>query len=183
MMTVDGFGVQADVSGPDDGSCVALLGAAQQPPASYDALCQRLHIAGVRTIVMATDPRMNPKSVVAILDSLGMLCGVVVGDRFGADSAWELAANRPDRFTGLVVIDRAHPRVPDPQGAIRNPDCPPVEVNTTALFTTPSERSMANASQRFVFGDYRMVECSGRRNAAVAIAQLAAEIVMRTSTC
>jgi pimeloyl-ACP methyl ester carboxylesterase len=183
MMTVDGFGIQVDVSGPDDGYCVVLFCAAPHPPASYDALCQRLHIAGVRTIVIATDPQMNPKSVMAILDSLDMLCGVLVGDRSGADSAWELAATRPDRFTGLVVVDRAHPRVPDPQGVIRNPDCRPVEVNTTALFTTPAERSMANASQRFVFGDLRLVECSGRRNAAVAIAQLAAEIVLRTSTC
>jgi hypothetical protein len=95
-MTVDGFGVQVDVSGPDRGCYVVLLCAAQQPPAAYDALCQRLHIAAVRTIVIAADPRMNPKSVIAILDSLEMPSGVIVGDRFGAELAWEVAAARPD---------------------------------------------------------------------------------------
>jgi pimeloyl-ACP methyl ester carboxylesterase len=169
MMTVDGFGVQVDVSGPDRGCYVVLLCAAQQPPAAYDQLCGRLHIAAVRTIVIAADPRMNPKSVIAILDSLEMPSGVIVGDRAGAELAWEVAAARPDRFTGLVVIDRAHPRVADPNGVIRDPECPPVE-------------AMAKASQRFVFSDFRLVEYSGRRNAAIATAQLAAEIVLRTST-
>lgn len=93
-----------------------------------------------------------------------------------------MAAVRPDRFTGLVVIDRPHPRVADPNGVVRNPDCPPVEVNTTALFTSPASRAMAKASQRFVYSDYRLVEYGGRRNAAAATAQLAAEIVLRTST-
>lgn len=182
MMTVDGFGVQVDVSGPERGYYVVLLCASQQPPAAYNPLCQRLHIAAVRTIVIAADPRMNPKSVIAILDTLEMPSGVIVGDRFGAELAWEVAAARPDRFTGLVVIDRGHPRVPDPNGAIRDAECPPVEVNTTALFTTPAARTMARASQRFVFSDFRLVEYAGRRNAEIATAQLAAEIVLRTST-
>jgi hypothetical protein len=81
-----------------------------------------------------------------------------------------------------VVIDRAHPRVPDLHGVIRNPDCPPVEVNTTALATTPASRAVVKAGQRFVYSDYRLVDYTGRRNAAVAVAQLAAEIVLRTST-
>ena len=182
MMTVDGFGVQVDVSWPERGCYVVLLCAAQQPPAAYDALCERLHIAAVRTIVIGADPRMNAKSVIAILDSLEMPSGVIVGDRLGAELAWEVAAARPDRFTGLVVIDRGHPRVPDPQGVIRDPDCPPVEVNTTAMFTSPPARALAKASQRFVFSDFRLVEYTGRRNAAIATAQLAAEIVLRSST-
>jgi hypothetical protein len=41
---------------------------------------------------------------------------------------------------------------------------------------------MAKASQRFVYSDFRLVEYTGRRNAEVAVAQLAAEIVLRTST-
>jgi hypothetical protein len=65
---------------------------------------------------------------------------------------------------------------------IRDPDCPPVEVNTTALVSTPAARAVARASQRFVYGDYRVVELLGRRNAQESTAQLAAEIVMRTST-
>lgn len=182
MMTVDGFGVPVDVTGPDRGCYVVLLCAAQHAPAAYDTLCQRLHTAAIRTIVIGADPRMHPKAVIAILDSLEVPSGVLVGDRFGAELAWEVAAARPDRFTGLVVIDRAHPRVPDPQGVIRNPDCPPVEVNTTILVTSPAARALAKASQRFVYSDCRLVEYTGRRNAEVAIAQLAAEIVLRTST-
>jgi len=182
MMTVDGFGVPVDVSGPDRGCYVVLLCAAQHAPGAYEALCQRLHTAAVRTIVIGSDPRMHPKSVISILDALEVPSGVLVGDRFGAELAWEVAAARPDRFTGLLVIDRAHPRVADPGGAMRNPDCGPVEVNTTALVTSPASRAMAKASQQFVYGDYRLVDYTGRRNAAVANAQLAAEIVLRTST-
>lgn len=182
MMAVDGFGVPVDVSGPERGVYVVLLCAAQQPPAAYDALCRRLHTAAVRTVVIGADPRMHTKSVIAILDSLEVPSGVIVGDRSGAELAWQVAAARPDRFTGLVVIDRAHPRVPDPDVVNPDPDCLPVEVNTTALVTTPAARAMAKASQRFVYSDYRLVEYSGRRNAEVATAQLAAEIVLRTST-
>jgi hypothetical protein len=65
---------------------------------------------------------------------------------------------------------------------IRDPDCPPVEMNTTALVTSPAARAMAKASQRYVYSDYRLVEFAGRRNAAEATAQLAAEVVLRSST-
>jgi hypothetical protein len=41
---------------------------------------------------------------------------------------------------------------------------------------------VAQASQRYVYGDYRVVELLGRRNAHESTAQLAAEIVLRTST-
>jgi hypothetical protein len=41
---------------------------------------------------------------------------------------------------------------------------------------------VVKAGQRFVYSDYRLVDYTGRRNAAVAVAQLAAEIVLRTST-
>ena len=86
------------------------------------------------------------------------------------------------RHVRLVVVDRGHPRVPDPNGVIRDEDCPPVEINTTALVSNPAARGMAKASQRYVYSDYRLVEFSGRRNAAESTAQLAAEIVLRTST-
>jgi len=182
MMTVDGFPVPVSVSGPDKGPFVILLGAALHAPAAYDALCQRLHTAGVRTVVIGADPRLHPKAVVAILDALEVPWGVLVGDRFGAEVAWELAAVRPDRFTGLVVIDRGHPRVADPQGVVRDPDCPPVEINTTALVTSQAARAVARAGQRHVYSDFRLVEFTARRNAAESTAQLAAEIILRTST-
>jgi hypothetical protein len=80
------------------------------------------------------------------------------------------------------VIDRGHPRVADLTGAIRDEDCPPVEMNTTALVSTPAARAVAKASQRYVYGDFRLVDLLSRRNAQESTAQLAAEIVMRTST-
>ena len=182
MVTVDGIPVQVSVTGPEKGPYVVVLGAAQHAPAAYDAVCQRLHTASVRTVVIGHDPRLHPKAVVGILDALDVRWGVLVGDRAGAELAWELAATRLDRFTGLVVVDRGHPRVPDPNGVIRDEDCPPVEINTTALVSNPAARAMAKASQRYVYSDYRLVEFAGRRNAAESTAQLAAEIVLRTST-
>lgn len=182
MVTVDGFPVPVDVAGPEKGSAVVLLGAAQHAPSAYDAICQRLHTASLRTVVIGSDPRLTAKSVMGILDALDVRWALLVGDRTGAELAWELAATRLDRFIGLVVVDRGHPRIADPTGAIRDQDCPPVEMNTTALVSTPAARSVAQASQRFVYGDFRLVELLGRRNAQDATAQLAAEIVMRTST-
>ena len=55
--------------------------------------------------------------------------------------AWELAATRLDRFTGLVVIDRGHPRVADLAGVVRDDHCPPVEINTTALVSNSAAHS------------------------------------------
>jgi hypothetical protein len=55
-------------------------------------------------------------------------------------------------------------------------------VNTTVLVTSPASRAMAKEGQRFVYSDFRLVDYTGRRNAEVANAQLAAEIVLRTTT-
>jgi pimeloyl-ACP methyl ester carboxylesterase len=182
MVTVDGFAVPVDVAGPETGSTVVLLGAAAHSPAAYDGICQRLHTASLRTVVIGADPRLTGKAVVGILDALDIRWALLVGDRHGGELAWELAATRLDRFIGLVVIDRGHPRVADPAGLVRDEHCPPVEMNTTALVSSPASRSVAMASQRFVYGDYRLVELLGRRNAADSTAQLTAEIVLRTST-
>jgi pimeloyl-ACP methyl ester carboxylesterase len=182
MLTVDGFGVPVAVSGAEKGPVVVVLGAAQNGPPAYEGVCQRLHTASLRTVVIGPDRRLSAKSVVGILDTLGVRWAVLVGDRIGGELAWELAATRLDRFTGLVVIDRGHPKVADMTGVIRDEHCPPVEMNTTALVSTPAARAVAKASQRYVYGDFRLVELLGRRNAADSTAQLAAEIVLRTST-
>jgi pimeloyl-ACP methyl ester carboxylesterase len=171
IATVDGFDAVVEVAGPEQAPVVVILGAAQQAPAAYEAICARLHTAALRTVVIAAHPRLNPKSVVGVLDTLGVRWAILVGDRKGAELAWELAATRLDRFTGLVVIDRGHPG-----------DCPPVEVNTTVLVTTAAAREAAQAGQRHVYGDFRLVQMSARRGANDATAQVAAEIVMRTST-
>jgi pimeloyl-ACP methyl ester carboxylesterase len=182
MITIDGIGVPVEVSGPEKGSVVVLLGAAQKSPAAYEAVCQRLHTASLRTVVIGPDPRLTAKSVVGILDTLDVRWALLVGDRMGGELAWELAATRLDRFIGLVVIDRGHPRVADLAGVVRDEHCPPVELNTTALVSTSASRAVAKASQQFVYGEYRIVDLLGRRNVADSTAQLAAEIVMRTST-
>lgn len=182
VVTADGFTVPVDVTGPENGTVVVLLGAGQHGPAAYDAVCQRLHTASLRTVVIATDPRLTAKSVLGILDSLDIKWALLVGDRQGGELAWELAATRLDRFTGLVVVDRGHPKVADVTGVIRAEDCPAVEMNTTALVSSPAARAVAVASQRFVYGDFRLVEMLGIRNAQEATAQFAAEIVLRTST-
>jgi pimeloyl-ACP methyl ester carboxylesterase len=182
MTTVDGFPLEVNVAGPEKGSAVVVLGAAQRALTAYDPVCERLHTASLRTIVIGPDQRLTAKSVVGIMDVLDINWGVLVGDRIGGELAWELAATRLDRFTGLVVIDRGHPRVADLAGVIRDAHCPPVEINTTALVSTPASQAVARASQRWVYADYRIVELLGRRNAQDSTAQLAAEIVLRTST-
>lgn len=181
-MTVDGFPIPVDVSGPENGSVVVVLGAAQQATAAYEGVCQRLHTASLRTVVIGPDTRLTTTSVLGILDWLDVPWAVLVGDRAGAELAWDLAARHLDRFTALVVVDRGHPSAPDQNGVIREESCPPVEINTTALVSTPAARAVANASQRYVYGDFRVVDLLTRRNAVESTAQLAAEIVLRTST-
>ncbi|OMC35997.1 alpha/beta hydrolase [Mycobacterium sp. GA-1841] len=182
VMTIDGFSTPVDVSGPDKGSTVVVLSAGHHGPTAYEPICQRLHTASLRTVIIGPDPRLTAKSVVGILDSLDIKWALLVGDRLGGELAWELAATRLDKFIGLVVVDRGHPRVADATGTIRDDECPPVEMNTTVLVSTPAARAVAKASQRYVYGDFRLVEMPGRRSASDSTAQLAAEIVLRTSS-
>ena len=70
MTTLDGIPVVVAVTGPEHGVVVVILGTEQRAPAAYDAVCERLHTASLRTIVVGPDPRLTPKSVVGILDSL-----------------------------------------------------------------------------------------------------------------
>ncbi|MBI2699233.1 MAG: alpha/beta hydrolase [Mycobacterium sp.] len=181
MTTLDGFSVHVGVAGPEKGVVVVILGAEQRAVAAYDAICERLHTASLRTVVIGADPRLTPKSVIGILDALGIGWAVVVGDRDGAELAWELAATRLGRFAGLVAIDRGHPAVADADGVVRDDHCPPVEIGTTVLVSSPATRNAARDSQRLVYSDYRVVDLAGRRNAQESTAQLATEIVLRTS--
>jgi pimeloyl-ACP methyl ester carboxylesterase len=182
MTTLDGFPVPVSVAGPEKGVVVVILGDEKRAPAAYDAVCERLHTASLRTVVIGLDPRLTPKSVVGILDALGIGWAVVVGDRAGGELAWELAATRLGRFVGLVVIDRGHPRVADLNGVVLDEHCPPVEIGTTVLVSSPAARATARDSQRFVYAEYRMVDLIGRRSAQESTAQLTAEIVLRTSS-
>jgi pimeloyl-ACP methyl ester carboxylesterase len=181
MTTLDEFPVPVAVAGPEKGVVVVILGDEQRAPVAYDAVCERLHTASIRTVVIGLDRRLTPKSVVGILDGLGIGWAVLVGDRAGGQLAWELAATRLGRFVGLVVIDRGHPRAADADGKVVDEHCPPVEIGTTVLVSSPAARAVARASQRFVYSEYRVVDL-GRRSMQESTAQLAAEIVLRTST-
>ncbi len=181
MTTLDGFSVDVGIAGPEKGVVVVILGAEQRAVAAYDAICERLHTASLRTVVIGADPRLTAKSVIGILDALGISWAVVVGDRDGAELAWELAATRLGRFAGLVAIDRGHPAVADVDGVVRDDHCPAVEIGTTMLVSSPAARNAARDSQRLVYSDYRIVDLAGRRNAQESTAQLATEIVLRTS--
>lgn len=181
MTTLDGFPVPVAVTGPEQGVVVLILGDEQRAPAAYDAVCERLHTASLRTVVVGFDPRLTAKSVVGILDALGIGWAVVVGDRAGGELAWEVAATRLGRFVGLVVIDRGHPGVAGAGGRVVDEQCPPVEVGTTVLVSSPAARAVARNSQRLVYAEYRVVDL-GRRTVQESTAQLAAEIVLRAST-
>lgn len=181
MTTLDGFPVPVEVAGPQNGTVVVLLADELRVPAAYEALCERLHNAGLRTVIVGADPRLTAKTVIGILDSLSISWAVLVGDRAGADVAWELAATKLGRFAGLVAIDRIHPRAADADGVVRSTSCPPVEVATTVLVSTSALGDAARDGQRYVYGDYRVVDLLGRRNAQESMAQLATEIVLRTS--
>ena len=63
-------------------------------------------------------------------------------------------------------------------------DATPVRVGVILPLTSsnPATRALAKASQRYVYRDFRVVEFTGRRNAGESTAQLAAEIVLRTSS-
>ncbi|MDR3663468.1 MAG: alpha/beta hydrolase [Mycobacterium sp.] len=176
--TVDGFGATVDVSGPEDATAVVLLAAPQHPSASYEALCELLHTASLRTVLVGADDRLSVNSIVGILDTVGVKWALLFADRGTGDLGWRLAANRLDRFTALVAVDSGHPRVDGESAA----GCPPVEINTTAVVTSTDARAQAQAGQRFVYGEFRMVEMLGRRTAQEFTAQLANEIVLRSST-
>ncbi len=89
-------------------------------------------------------------------------------------------SDRPERFTGLVVVDGGHPRVADVESVVRDEDCPHVQVDTTALASTPAARTVAQASRRYVQGDFRLVELAGWRGSRHFTVQLATEIVLRS---
>jgi pimeloyl-ACP methyl ester carboxylesterase len=177
---VEGFWVPVRVSGPDNGRVVVMFDETPPETAVFDAVRRRLHVAMLRTVVIPTDRRLTAKSVVGVLDRLGVPAGLLVGDRAGGELAWNVATTQRERFTGLVVIDSGHPRVPDTSGVIRDQHCPPVHADTTALVSSPAAHAVGRASRRYVHGEFRLVELAGRRKSRHFTAQLTAEIVLRS---
>jgi pimeloyl-ACP methyl ester carboxylesterase len=176
---IDGFQVPVTLSGPDEGRVVIMLDAAPSKANHYDIVRERLHVAMFRTITIPAYDGLRPKSVLGILDHFKVAGGLLVGDRTGGELAWSLAATQGERFTGLVVIDCGHPRVPDIDGVVRDKHCPAVEVDTTSLVSSRAAHAVAQASRRYVQGEFRLVELAGPRNSRHFTAQLATEIVVR----
>lgn len=180
--TLDGFRVPVRLSGPDgaaNGRVVVMLDETPGGHDAYDAVRGRLHVAMFRTLRIPAHPQLSPKSVIGILDQFDVGSALLVGDRSGGELAWRLAASQRGRFTGLVVIDCGHPRVPDVDGVVRDEDCGPVEVDTTALVGSRAADAVARASRRYVHGEFRLVDLAGPRDSRHFTAQLAAEIVVR----
>lgn len=177
---VEGFWLPVKVSGPDNGRVVVMFDETSPETAAFDAVRQRLHAAMLRTVVIPMDRGLTAKSVVGVLDRLGLPPALLVGDRAGGELAWNVAATEGERLTGLVVIDSGHPRVSDTNGVIRDQHCPPVHADTTALVSTPAAHAVGRASRRYVHGEFRLTELAGRRKSPYFTAQLAAEIVLRS---
>jgi pimeloyl-ACP methyl ester carboxylesterase len=174
--TIDGFSIAVGVSGPEKGTTVVMLGNRRRFGA-YNALCRRLHIAMLRTVVLGATMQLNAKAVIGVLDRLGVSWPLLVGGKAGGDLAWALAANHQEHFSGLVAINSGHPRAPDFSGVIRDNRCPPVEINTTLLVDT-SRREVARATGRYVYGDFRVAQLVVGHHRHTT-AQLATEIVLR----
>ncbi len=56
MTTLDGFPVSVGASGPENGVVVILCDERRELTA-YEAVCERLHTASLRTVVIGLDPR------------------------------------------------------------------------------------------------------------------------------
>lgn len=178
--TIDGVAVPVSVRGPETGRTIIILDNPPQSASPYQAVRDRLHVAMLRTVFIAADPRLTVKSVTGILDSLNVPAGVVVGDRGGAALAWQLAATCQDRFTGLVAVESGHPRAADEIGLVQDPDCPFVDVDTTVLVGEERTSAAFRASMKYVRGEFRLVELAGWRGSQHFVAQLTAEIVLRS---
>jgi pimeloyl-ACP methyl ester carboxylesterase len=177
---VDGFPVRVKLAGPDTGRVVVMFDEKSSETSAFEDVRQRLHVAMLRTVTIPVDRRLTAKSVLDLLDRLRVPGGLLVGDRTGGDLAWEVAATHHERFTGLVVIDSGHPRVPDIGRVIRDERCRPVHAATTALVSSPAAHAVARASRRYVHGDFRLTELAGPRGSRHFTAQMATEIVLRS---
>lgn len=95
--------------------------------------------------------------------------------------AWRVCAGRFGRFMSLVVADHGHPAVPDADGNVADASCPPLELPVTMLVTKSLPRATADASGRYVYGEFRVVPLEVDNIATEAGHEFATEIVLRTS--
>jgi pimeloyl-ACP methyl ester carboxylesterase len=111
--------------GPRDGEPVLLLHGFPQDHREFDLLLPRLHGAGLRTLALdqrGYSPGARPSDVrdyritepvadaLAVLDTLGVERAHVVGHDWGAQVAWQLAAQHPERVRTMTAISVPHPK-------------------------------------------------------------------------
>ncbi|MCU1640091.1 MAG: hypothetical protein JWN03_366 [Nocardia sp.] len=169
------------VGGTESRHHVLLLPDAGDPADVYDGVCERLQTSDLRTIVIEPADGLDSAAVFGILDELKVPWANLVGSGTGADLAWQLAARGFGRFMSLIAAGSGHPAAPGADGAIADATCPPVEIPTTLLATKRLPRPAAEASGRYVYGEFRLVPVDVTDVAAEASHELATEIVLRTS--
>lgn len=179
VTTVGGTPMSVTVDGPAFGRTIIMLEEPARNALGHDNVRERLQVAMCRIVTIPVDGELSTKSIIGILDQLRIAGGLLVGAGSGAELAWQLAARCRERFTGLVAIDRGHPRVPNAEGHVRDADCPAVEVDTTILFEGSLAHGIARGSRRHVHGDFRLVDLAGPPGSRHFASQLATEIVMR----
>jgi pimeloyl-ACP methyl ester carboxylesterase len=174
---------QVRIGGPDSRHTVLLLPDAGETADVFDTVCERLHNSDLRTVVPETIDGLDASGVFALLDELKLPWVHLAGSGAGAELAWSVAAGRFGRFASLVVADRGHPAVTDLDGRVRDAAAPAAEVPTTIVIGNPGRRAEADASMRYVTGEFRVVELEGVGNIpAQAPAEFASAIALRTGS-
>ncbi|APE36037.1 hypothetical protein BOX37_21240 [Nocardia mangyaensis] len=169
------------VDGPSSRHNVLLLPDADDPADVFDQVCARLHESDLQTVVVESVDGLDPAAVHTILDALELPYVNVAGRGAGGALAWRVCAGRFGRFMSLVVADHGHPAVPDAEGNAPDAACPPLELPVTMLVTKSLPRAVADASGRYVYGEFRVVPLEVDNIATEAGHELATEIVLRTS--
>lgn len=171
------------IGGPESRFTVLLLPDADESAEAYDVVCERLHNSDLRTVVVDAGASLTSADVFALLDALALPWVHLAGSGTGAELAWAVASGRFGRFASLVVADRGHPAVPDHAGVVRDPAAPPAEVPTTIVIGDATRRAEADASMRYVTGEFRVVELDGVASVpAEAPADFASAIALRTGS-
>ncbi|UGT42195.1 alpha/beta hydrolase [Nocardia yamanashiensis] len=169
------------VGGPESRHHVLLLPDVGDPADVYDQVCARLQTSDLHTIVIEPGAGLDSATVLAILDELKVPWANLVGCGSGAQLAWQLAARGFGRFMSLIAAGHGHPAAAGADGQVADPGCPPVEIPTTLLATKSLPRAVAEASGRFVYGEFRLVPVDVADVAGEAGHELATEVVLRTS--